>query len=405
MNLSPASYHPRRALSRRRGRLARGEYLDEDAPMLSIERVRERRHQRDFLSVPERLHADDPIYTPPLRIDLLRSLSDRNPLWQQGRGERDLFVAYRGGRPVGRIVAHVHHESNRRHGERAGFFGYLECPDDREVAEALLGTAADRHRRAGLETLRGPYELTISQCVGAVVSGFDEPASFSQSWNAPHIPRLLEGLGFEVALRLATFRLDDAEGLDPEALLGPKHRAWLADPRVRVRSFEMARFEQDLAAAMGLLNEAFGGNFGFVPLAPDEVAFLAAPMKRVVRPDLTVFVEVDGRPAGVGMLLPDFHVLFRRMAGRVWPLGWAQFLLGSRALDAAVVQFIATTPALQNQGLMRVLVAEAVRRLRRAGFRTLDGTWISDSNAASRAQAQALGMREKHRLALFSRAL
>jgi GNAT superfamily N-acetyltransferase len=373
--------------------------------MLTIERVRERRHRRDFLAVPERLHADDPMYTPPLHGDFLRGLSDANPLWRDGRGERDLYVAYRGGHPVGRVVAHVHHESNRRHGERAGFFGYLECPDDREVAEALLGTAADRHRRAGLETLRGPYELTVSQCVGALVSGFDEPASFSQSWNAPHIPRLLEALGFDVVLRLTTFRLDDAEGLDPEALLGPKQRAWLADPRVRVRSFELARFDQDLAAAMALLNGAFAGNFGFVPLAPEEIAFMAAPMKRVVRPDLTVFIELDGRPVGVGMMLPDFHVLFRRMAGRLWPLGWAQFVLGSRALDAAVAQFIATTPELQNQGLMRVVVAEAARRLRRAGFRTLDGTWISDSNAASRAQVLAMGMREKHKLALYSRAL
>src|SRR5262249_35044434 len=121
--------------------------------------------------------------------------------------------------------------------------------------------------------------------------------------------------------------------------------------------------------------------------------------------DLTVFIELDGRPVGVGMMLPDFHVLFRRMAGRLWPLGWAQFLLGSRALDAAVAQFIATTPELQNQGLMRILVAEAVRRLRAAGFRTLDGPWISDSNAASRAQVLAMGMREKHKLALYSRAL
>jgi GNAT superfamily N-acetyltransferase len=373
--------------------------------MLVIERVRDRRRLHDFLSLPAALYADDPMYTPALREDFARSLSDGNPLWRDGRGERDLFVAYRGGRAVGRVVAHVHHESNRRHGERVGFFGYLDCPDDREVAEALLAAAADRHQRAGLAALRGPYELTIAQGVGAVVSGFDEPASFSQTWNPPHLPRLLEALGFEVALRMTTFRLDDVERLDPDAILGDKQRAWLADPRARVRSFEMRRFDDDLGAAMGLLNGAFAGNFGFVPLSPAEVAFMAAPMRRVVRPELTLFVELDGRPVGVAMMLPDFHVLFRRMGGRLWPLGWAQFLLGSRSVDAAVAQFIATDPALQNQGLMRILVAEAARRLRRAGFRSLDGTWIADSNGPSRAQARALGMREKHKLALFSRAL
>jgi GNAT superfamily N-acetyltransferase len=373
--------------------------------MASIERVSTGRQRRDFLAVADRLHAADPIYTPPLREDFARSLSDENPLWRGGRGERDLYVAYDGGRPVGRVVAHVHHASNRLHGEAAGLFGYLECPDDVDIARALLAAAGERHARAGLKVLRGPSELTITQCVGAVVEGFDEPATFSQSWNAPHVPRLLEALGFAVSLRMTTFRLDDIELVDPEALVGPKQRAWLADPRVRVRSFDMSRFEADLAAAIGLLNTAFAGNYGFVPLAPEEVAFMAAPMKRVVRPELTMFVELEGRPVGVGMMLPDFNVAFRRMGGRLWPLGWAQFLLGRGAVDAAVAQFIATDPAMQNQGLIRILVAEALRRLRAAGFRTLDGTWISDKNAPSRAQALAMGMREKHKLALFERAL
>jgi GNAT superfamily N-acetyltransferase len=373
--------------------------------MPSIERVTTGRQLRDFLSVADRLHAGDPIYTPPLREDLARSLSDANPLWRAGRGERDLFVAYEGGRAVGRVVAHVHHASNARHGESVGAFGYLECPDELEVARALLAAASERHARAGLQILRGPYELTIAQCIGAVTAGFDEPASFSQSWNAPHVPRLLEALDFEPTWRMTTFRLDDVDMIDPELLLGEKQRAWLADPRVRVRSFDMKRFDADLAAAMALLNAAFADNPGFVALSPEEVAFMAAPMKRVVRPELTMFVELEGRPVGVGMMLPDFNVPFRRMGGRLWPVGWAQFLLGRGAVDAAVAQFIATDPALQNQGLMRILVAEALRRLRANGFRSLDGTWISDKNAASRAQALAMGMREKHKLALYARAL
>jgi GNAT superfamily N-acetyltransferase len=360
---------------------------------------------RHFLDLSDRWHGHDPIYTPPLRPDLARSLGDDNPLWQQGRGERTLLVAYHEGRPVGRVLAHVHHASNRLHGERAGFFGFLEFGGDRAVGEALLAEVAARHRAAGLTELRGPYELTIAQNLGAVVAGFDEPATLSQSWNAPELPALLESLGFAPCLRMTTFRLDDVQAVDPEALLGPKHRAWLANPAVRLRSFELSRLEQDLNTAMALLNTAFSSNYGFVPLAPEEVAFMAEPMRRVVRPELTIFLELEGRPIGVGMMLPDLNVLFRRMGGRLWPLGWARFLLGSRTLDAAVAQFIATDPAFQNQGVLRVLVAEALRRLRQAGVRSLDGTWISDGNAPSRAQALAMGMREKHRLALYAKAL
>jgi GNAT superfamily N-acetyltransferase len=360
---------------------------------------------RDFHQVAHTLHQGDPIWTPPLRPDLERSLSQDNPLWQAGRGERTLLVAYDGDVPVGRVLAHAHLASNARHRESVGLFGLLECPDDLAVARALLDEAAAVHRLAGRQTLRGPYELTVTQCIGMVVSGFDEPASFSQSWNAPHLPGLVEQLGFHRTYLASTHRLDDVDAVDPDALLGDKQRAWLADPQVRVRSFDMGHFERDMKAATTLLNTAFSGNFGFVPLTQAELDFMAGPMKRVVRPELTVFLEHDGEPVGVALALPDFHVLFRRMGGELFPLGWAHFLAGSRTLDAAVVQFLATDPRLQNQGLMRVLVAELLRRLKAAGFRTLDGTWIGDVNPKSLAQVKAAGLREKHRLAVYERPL
>ena len=61
-------------------------------------------------------------------------------------------------------------------------------------------------------------------------------------------------------------------------MLGDKHRAWLADsPRCRLRGWDMERFDDDLRAAMGLLNDSFTTNYGFVPLSDPEVAFFAAP--------------------------------------------------------------------------------------------------------------------------------
>src|SRR5256885_9296432 len=58
-----------------------------------------------------------------------------------------------------------------------------------------------------------------------------------------------------------------------------------------------------------------------------------------------------------------YTTLFRsRMKGELFPFGWAHFLAGSRKLDACVVQFLATSPELQNQGLMRIVVAELDRK-------------------------------------------
>jgi GNAT superfamily N-acetyltransferase len=369
--------------------------------------VRTRRELDRFLELPHRLHGADPRWTPPLEQDLRRSLSLDNPLFQAGRAARALYLAYDGDTPVGRVLAHVHHKSNEVHREKAGFFGLLEFPADRPaVGRALMNEVAAHHSALGLTEVRGPYELTIHQCLGAVVEGFQEPAAFSQSWNGPHVPDLLRALGYRPVLNVATFRVDDVGACDPVAMTGPKQHAWLDDPtrraRIALRSFDMSRFDRDMRAATGLLNDAFARNYGFVSLSDQEIAFMAGPMKRVVRPELTVFLELDGAPAGVALVLPDFNVLFRRMGGRLFPLGWARFLLEAPALDLAVAQFIATDPRYQNQGLMRLVMAELVRRLQSARIRALEGTWISESNHASRAQMAALGGRIKHQLQLFS---
>jgi len=374
---------------------------------LRVAPVRTRRELDRFLELPYRLHGPGSPWTPPLKEDLRRSLSPDNPLFQGGRAERELYLACDGDTPVGRVLAHVHHLSNQVHREQAGFFGLLEFPADRpEVGRALMAEVAAHHRSRGLGEVRGPYELTIHQCLGAVVEGFHEPASFSQTWNGPHVPALLRELGYTPVLNVATFRVDDVAACDAAAMMGPKQRAWLDDPaqraRLVLRPFDLAHFDRDMRAATALLNQAFAQNYGFVPLSDDELRFMAGPMKRVVRPELTVFLELDGAPAGVALVLPDFNVLFRRMGGRLFPFGWARFWLEAPALDLVVGQFIATDPRHQNQGLMRLVMADLVRRLQAAQIRVFEGTWISESNLASRAQMKALGGRVKHQLQLFS---
>ena len=378
--------------------------LLEDPVTLRVQRMRTPAEMAIFLAVPQQLDGGHPMFTPELRQDTRRVLSPANPLWQPDTGAFAAFVAFRGVHPVGRILAHVHHASNRLHQENVGFFGMFACINDEATARALLQAARDYHSSAGRPTLRGPYDLVITQCIGAVSAGHDEPATFSQIWHPPHIAPLLARCGLTSVYQAATFRLDDVAAARPDTWLGPKHRALLARPNVRLRSWDMRHFAADMHLAMRLTNAAFVDNHGFVPLSAADVEFIAAAMRRIARPELTVFVEVGGVAVGVGMFLPDFHVSFRRMGGSLYPLGWLQFMLGARRLDAAVAQFVAVDPAYQNQGLMRVVLAELMRRLQQAGFRSLDTTWVGSNNAGSLASVRAIGMRQKHALVVFEQA-
>jgi hypothetical protein len=60
---------------------------------------------------------------------------------------REVFLAYRGNRPVGRIAAIVDDLHNEHYQDRLGFFGFFESPPEQEVADRLLTAAASGHER------------------------------------------------------------------------------------------------------------------------------------------------------------------------------------------------------------------------------------------------------------------
>jgi len=108
--------------------------------------MRSELRERDFESffrVPFVCYGDATPYVSPMKSDLRRYLDGaRNPLFRSN-GDFTFFTMHQEGKPVGRIVAHVHHESNRIHGLRRSYFGFFDCIDDIEV-ESGEGGAATR---------------------------------------------------------------------------------------------------------------------------------------------------------------------------------------------------------------------------------------------------------------------
>jgi len=134
-----------------------------------------------FFAVPFRVYPASSPYVSPMKADLERFLDPgANPLWKH-EGARRVLTAHRGGAPVGRIVAHVHHASNRRHGWRRGYFGFLDCADDVEVAELLLGGAEAFAR--GLSAIHDHLRAAFNS-IGRALTPLARAAA--ALWNRPN---------------------------------------------------------------------------------------------------------------------------------------------------------------------------------------------------------------------------
>ncbi len=181
-----------------------------------------------FVELPQALHGADPHFAPPvLAWERYRLDHRRNPYFD--RGDAALFLAWRGGRPAGRIAAHLPEPG------AAGRFGFWSTVDSRAVAAALVDAAQTWLAEAGCRSMTGPWSFDPDDEPGALVAGFDAGGTTGRPWRPAWEARLLEeDMGFEVVDEHATWRLPTTE-VGPERVAGgatPGQAGAYADPRL-----------------------------------------------------------------------------------------------------------------------------------------------------------------------------
>jgi len=361
------------------------------------------RNLDEFFEVPFRVYPATSPYVSPMKSDLERFLSDRNPLFRAP----DSFTFYtvrRDGEPVGRVAAHVHHESNKRYGTKRSYFGYFDVADDPEAARTLLGAAEHWGRSRGYTEIAGNFNLTAMQQCGVMTDGFDGIPYIDMQYNPPHIPALLEQCGFERFFPMSTFEFD-IRAVDVESMIGERERACLASPDLRWVPLTMGNFKSQLPALTSILNDGFDLNPMFVPLSLEEFAFQAQEMMWVVDNRIACMVYEHDQPAGAFIWIPDVNPLVRATRSRYSLTTPWHFIRHRFNRTRALVVFTGVRPAFQKRGLSSALLYRTIKAMQEAGYRTGGTTWIADENAASLRLVQKVNGRRLHRLHLFRKSL
>jgi len=361
-----------------------------------------RRDRARFLDVEFALNRRDPLWVPPLRFDRMRMFDPKtNALFRH----TDIahFVAVRGGRDVGRIAAVSNPRHREIHGEHVGFFGFLEAGDDAEVLNALLDAAADRARAAGATALRGPLSYDINGVVGALVEPFDAPPRILMPYNRPALPGLLEAAGFRPA--------KDVVAWDKPNTILPPRLARIAErigrrEGIRIRSVRMSHFAEEVEIVRRLYNSAWEKNWGFLPLTDAEIDDLARDLKPVIDPELVYFAEVEGKPVGFALALPDLNEALRgHRSGRLFPIGIFRLLFRRRWITYARIFALGVAPEFRNRGLEVLLYAEMGVRTSRLGYAGVECGWILEDNDAMNKGIAAAGATITRRYRIYDRPL
>jgi hypothetical protein len=359
-----------------------------------ITRVESRADRRAFIDLPWRLYADDPAWVPPLRSEVAGLIGGpkSNPWF--GHARAVLFLARDGGEVVGRISAQVDDlVVARRPG--LGQWGMFESVDDPAVSNALIGAAEDWLRAEGMNRAQGPISLSIWDEPGLLVGGFSSPPSVMMGHHLPYYERLVETAGYAGVKDLHSWELPiDRPFPDLVTRIvaaGEKNR------RIRIREVDPKRFDAEAALILGILNEAWSDNWGFVPLTDAEVAYVGTKLKPIIFPDLVRIAEYDGEPVAFMMTLPDINELTRDLDGRLFPFGWAKLLWRLRRprVRRMRVPLMGVRKALQGTrtaSLLAFMMIEYIRRVAvaRHGATVGEIGWILDDNGPMIAIARAI---------------
>ncbi len=174
---------------------------------VSVKEVNGRGELKAFIDLPFRLHSNHPLWVPPLKIERRLFLNRKmNAFFTHG--EAEYFLAWREGRVVGRITAHINHAFDDYQKKNWGWFGFLEFEDDQEVLQALLAAAEGWLRERGKERMVGPACFAMNDDSGILIEGFDLRPMILQPWHPPYYQQRIEQAGMTKAMDLLMWNLE-----------------------------------------------------------------------------------------------------------------------------------------------------------------------------------------------------
>ena len=351
-----------------------------------------------FVDIPYRLHADDPNWVPPLKMEA-KELVDpvKNPFFEHA--DVQYFLAKRGSNVVGRISAHIDRlaiaqPAEQGMGPGVGNWGMLDAEDE-ATAHRLIRAAEEWLTSKGMNRVLAPISMSIWEEPGQLTFGFDQPPTVMMGHQPKRYQDYIESAGYTPAKQLHTYELDIIKEFPP--LIQRIVQSGEKNAKIRIRDVDKSNFDAEAALILDILNDAWSDNWGFVPFTDREIAHAGKKFKPIVREDLIMIAEYEGEPVAFMMTLPDLNEVIKPMKGSLFPFGWAKLLLWLRKpkVKTMRVPLMGVRKKLQSSRLASQLAFMMIEYIRRNAIARYGSTrgeigWILDDNQGMIAIADAI---------------
>ncbi len=339
----------------------------------------------------------------PLKMEQKKLIDeDKNPFYENA--EIALFLVEEGEKLCGRIAAIIDHRYNEHHNDKTGFFGFFECINDQTVANLLLKVASGWLRERGRTKILGPANPSMMDEVGILVEGFEYDPSIMMPYHKPYYDKLIKNAGLSKAMDLYAFRVTQGTvNLDrmyrAEELVRRRIR------RLDIREIDLKNIDQEVQIVRHIYNEAWSGNWGFIPLNEKELENLAKDLKLILDPKVAHIAEVDGEPVAFSIGLPDLNQALKHLDGTLLPTGIFKLLWYRRKINRIRTALMGVLPKYQGKGIDALLHKEAIINGKEVGYKSSELSWVLESNKEMISVAEKIGARREKTYRMYSKEL
>jgi len=337
---------------------------------VSIKEITTKKDLRKFIRLPHKVHTGDNAWVPGLDMDEMNTLSwDINPAFEHCQAR--YWMAYKDGKPVGRVAAINNPLHAETWGQKYLRFGWIDFTDDPAVSDALMGAVETWAKELKLTAVHGPLGFTDLDREGMLVEGFDELATLATRHDPPYYSKHLERMGYGKDVDWIEHLVKLPDELPEKVtrvadIVRRRYKLTVLDAKSKK---ELLPYAPEL---FEVINETYSHLYGVVHLTDKQRKSYVEQYFGFVIPEFVpVILDENGRMVAFTISMPSLSRALQKGKGRLIPFGWAHLLLALNKPDRVDTYLGAVRRELQGRGVNALMMVSLFEAYKKHGVKTV----------------------------------
>lgn len=353
-----------------------------------IKTVTSRKDFNIFARFANKMYKGNRYYVPSMLFDDLNTFDkDKNGAFEFS--EAEFYLAYKDGKPAGRVAAIINHKANASWNVQQVRFGWIDFIDDIEVSKALLDAVVAFGKSRGMTQIVGPLGFTDFDPEGMLVDGYDKLSTMALIYNHPYYPEHMTKLGYVKETGWVEYRLTLPDEL-------PERHVTLAEAvkeryglKVVKKTKAQIRKENYGQKIFELINQTYCKLYGYSLLSPRQIDQYVDMYLSMVDMNMLSFVEnEEGDLVAAGITIPSLAKALQKCNGEILPFGWWHLMKAMfwKRPDTLELLLIGVRPDYQNKAVNSLIFVDLFENYRKIGFKYAE----TNANLETNLKVQAM---------------